>query len=84
MSTRLSIFRLIQVLLGSAAIGVLFCLAAGVISIVIAIHGTPNHISGTQLLWVFAAGFGAGLPVVWLWMGRRTKNAIPGEPTNVT
>jgi hypothetical protein len=82
---RLSALRVVQMFMACAAIGILFCLAAGVISIVLAIHGTPNHISGDWILLIWAGGFAAGIPFVWLRMAPRPKNETgDGKSANVT
>ena len=54
----------------SVAIGVVSSLAAVVVSVVLAVQGTPNHLSGDQLLLVFAVGFLVGIPLTWFWLAR--------------
>lgn len=69
---QISAHRIYQIFMACAAIGIMFSLAAIVISSVIAINGTPNHLSGDLLLMVWTIGFVIAFPVVWFRM--RSKN----------
>jgi hypothetical protein len=71
---QISALRISQMLLACAAIGILFSLAAIVISSVIAINGTPNHLSGDLLLMIWATGFVIAIPVVWFRMRPKPNN----------
>ncbi len=71
---QISAHRIYQVFMACAGIGMLFSLAAIVISSVIAINGTPNHLSGDLLLMIWAIGFLIAVPVVWFRMSSKPKN----------
>ncbi len=73
---QISAHRIYQIFMACAAIGVVFALAAIVISSVIAINGTPNHLSGDLLLMVWALGFVIAFPVVWFRMHSKTGNEV--------
>jgi hypothetical protein len=60
--------RILRMTVASAAIGVVSSLAAAILSVVLAVQGAPNHLSGDQLLLVFAVGSLVGIPIAWFWL----------------
>lgn len=62
----MSISRVVRIVIACAAFGVLLTLVAVVISVIRAINGMENHISGDQLVGIFFTGAILGLPIV-LW-----------------
>jgi high-affinity Fe2+/Pb2+ permease len=62
--------HVLKMTFASAAVGVLFIVGAIVVSLVIDGHGTPNHLSGSQLVMAFAVGFVVGVPIAWFGMSR--------------
>lgn len=73
---QISAHRIYQIFMACAAIGIVFSVAAIVISSVIAINGTPNHLSGDLLFMIWAVGFVIAFPVVWFRMRSKTGNEV--------
>ena len=62
-----------RVIFACAGFGVLIGLLAVVVSIVLSIHGTQNHMSPVQLAWICFVGAALSLPLVLLKLSRSKK-----------
>jgi hypothetical protein len=62
--------HVLKMIFASAAVGVLFIVGAIVVSVVVEGQGTPNHLSGSQLVMAFVVGFLVGVPIAWFGMSR--------------